>query len=179
MVVGSVAKGGSILRSGAKPGDLIYVTGSLGGSRATLQRLFDGGKVSAKAAEHRRHFYPKPRIEVGAFLQRKKLATAMIDLSDGISTDLSHICKESGVGAVMNEQAVPIAAGANLDFALHGGEDYELLFTASARKKIPSTIVGVKVTEIGRVTREKKMVFAGSDGRKRRLESRGWEHFKS
>jgi thiamine-monophosphate kinase len=90
---------------------------------------------------------------------------------------LAHICEESGVGAVINEQALPIAPRATLDFALHGGEDYELLFTASARKRIPSNIAGVKVTEIGKVTRQKKMLIETADGKKRRLEARGWEHF--
>lgn len=178
MVVGSVSKGGAVLRSGAKPGDFIYVSGSVGGSRATLQTLLNGGQVSAKSPEHRRHFYPEPRVAVGALLQEKKLATAMIDLSDGLSTDLAHICEESGVGAVINEKALPVAAGSSLDFALHGGEDYELLFTTGPRTKIPASIGGVKVTEIGKVTREKKMLLATAGGKRKRLEARGWEHFK-
>ncbi len=178
MVVGSVAKGRAILRSGAKPGDRIYVTGSLGGSRATLQLLFDGRRVSSTKAQYRRHFYPEPRIEAGMFLKKRGIAGSMIDLSDGLSTDLAHICEESGVGAVIDEKLLPIAPGANLDFALHGGEDYELLFTARAGKKIPSTIEGVKVIEIGSVTREKKILIASGNGRAKRLEIRGWQHFK-
>jgi len=178
MVVGSVPKRGAILRSGAKPGDLIYVTGSLGGSRAILQSLFDGGQVSAISPEYRRHFYPEPRVGVGEFLQKKRLTSAMIDLSDGLSTDLAHICEESGVGAVIDEGSLPVAGGSSLDFALHGGEDYELLFTAGPRRRVPASIAGVKVTEIGKVTRKKRVLLATADGKKKRLEASGWEHFK-
>jgi thiamine-monophosphate kinase len=178
MVVGSAAKGGAILRSGARPGDLIYVTGDLGASRATLELLLTQGSDGVRPQQHRRHFYPQPRIEVGAFLQKKRLATSMIDLSDGLSTDLAHICEESGVGAIVDKSRIPIAPQSNVDFALHGGEDYELLFTARPGKKIPSIIKGVKITEIGRITREKKLLVADKNGKIQKLKSRGWEHFE-
>ena len=178
MVIGSVRRDLAILRSGAKPGDRIYVTGSLGASRATLQLLLAGLSPSARDRKHSRHFYPDPRIEVGSFLQKRGLASAMIDLSDGLSTDLAHICQESAVGAMMDATSLPVASKSSLDFALHGGEDYELLFTAPASKKVPLEIAGIQVTEIGRITREKKLLIATGDGKTRRLEIKGWEHFK-
>jgi len=106
----------------------------------------------------------------------------MIDISDGLSTDLEHICEESGVGARIEMAAIPRAwVGrpkwqVGLDLALHGGEDYELLFTSA--KKIPAKVGGVPVTRIGRVTRKRGMQLIEGDGRRRRLVPRGWEHFK-
>ena len=109
----------------------------------------------------------------------------MIDTSDGLSTDLSHICEESGVGAEIDAAALPRARvgkpkrGVDLDFALHGGEDYELLFTARAGVTIPTQIAGVTLTEIGRITRKKTMTLRSPEGQPRRLKARGWEHFRS
>ena len=99
VVLGSVPAGQAILRSGAKPGDLIYVTGNLGSSHEALTHLRNGEKLRPKS--HHKHFYPEPRIAIGQFLREKKLASAMIDISDGLSTDLAHICEESKVGAVL------------------------------------------------------------------------------
>ena len=104
VVLGSVPAGQAILRSGAKPGDLIYVTGNLGSSHAALMRLRKGEHLQPKS--HLKHFYPEPRIAVGQFLRDKKLASAMIDISDGLSTDLAHICQESKVGAVLYAEAL-------------------------------------------------------------------------
>src|SRR2546422_10168476 len=92
------------------------------------------------------HFFPEPRLEVGRFLREKGLASAMIDISDGLSTELGHICEESRVGAEVESQAIPVAAigtavrEVDRRFALHGGEDYELLFTAPGGKEVPSRI---------------------------------------
>src|SRR5207237_1560856 len=93
------------------------------------------------------YFVPEPRLALGKWLGQRHLASSMIDLSDGLSTDLAHICDESRVGAVVYEDAIPMAhrGVAALEFALHGGEDYELLFTAPASAKIPPTAGGVKV----------------------------------
>lgn len=179
MVMGSIPVGRAIPRSGARPDDIIYVTGALGGSASILRRLYAGERrlPDPKAKSDRKHFFPEPCLAVGRYLRERKLAHAMIDISDGLSTDLHHICKASGVGAVINELLVPLAAGAHIHDALHGGEDYELLFTAKKSAKIPVEIHGVPVTEIGWVTREKKVMLTDLRRKGRRLEVRGWEHF--
>ena len=182
VVVGSVPKGKAILRSGARPGDRIYVTGRLGGASAALAELLAGHRV--RAADYPRHFHPTPRLAIGRFLRQRGLATSGIDLSDGLSTDLAHICEESGVGAEVAAQALPLAiAGAqsaevNLVHALHGGDDYELLFTAGRGKQIPSRIAGVPVTLIGYVRRGTRLVLVDRDAKRRELQPQGWQHFK-
>ena len=181
IVLGSVPTGKAILRSGARPGDRIYVTGQLGASAATLKLLLEG-KSRIRPSNFRRHFYPVPRIEVGRFLREKN--PAMIDISDGLSIDLAHICEESGVGAEILEQAIPKATigrparVVDIRFGLHGGEDYELLFTVSRRKRVPSRIAGVAVTQIGQITRTKKIVMINHHGVARELHPEGWEHFR-
>lgn len=177
VVTGSVPAGLAITRSGARPGDIIHVTGALGGSAATLQRMFAGEKLNVASKAERKHFFPQPCLGAGRYLRERKLATAMIDLSDGLSTDLAHICEESGVGAVLNELLIPVARRASLEDALHGGEDYELLFTAKKSARIPIEIAGVPVAEIGWVTREKGIRITDVANRPRRLEIKGWEHF--
>ncbi len=181
VVVGSVPKGEAILRSGARPGDRIYVTGQLGGAAAALQLLFSGRKL--RPADFPAHFYPVPRIDVGRFLREKNLASAMIDLSDGLSTDLAHICEESGVGAKLWPEAIPKAnigkkrQEVELGFALHGGEDYELLFTAPRRQRVPPRIAGIPVTEIGFVTPGERIIL-WTKGSGLELKPQGWEHFR-
>lgn len=182
VVLGSVPKRKAILRSGARPGDRIYVSGTLGGSAATLALLREEGKLNPR--DYPRHFFPEPRLELGRILQEKKLASAMIDLSDGLSTDLAHICEESGVGAEILAEAIPLASIGRpahevaLDFGLHGGEDYELLFTAPRGKRVPSRLAGVPITQIGRITRGKQVLLTNQNGGRRLLEARGWEHFR-
>jgi len=183
VVLGSVPKGTAILRSGAQPGDGIYVTGELGASAGTLS-LLSRRKTKLRPSDFPRHFYPVPRIEAGRFLRERKLASAMIDISDGLSTDLRHICDESGVGAEVEQEEIPVAgigrSARKVDFgiALHGGEDYELLFTAAPGKRVPSQVAGVKITRIGRIMRGRKVFLRERDGMKRELPARGWEHFK-
>ena len=178
VLVGSVPKGKAVLRSGARAGDGIYVTGELGGSAATLERLRSG---RIRAEDYERHFHPRARVEVGQWLRRRGLASAMIDLSDGLSTDLAHICEESRLGAVMEAEAIPRATvgrprqQVSHELALHGGEDYELLLTSAG--EIPAKIAGVPVRQIGQISRERGMVLVGEDGRRRKLVARGWEHF--
>jgi thiamine-monophosphate kinase len=175
MVVGSAPSKMAIRRAGARAGDVLYVTGTLGGSAATLRRLFSGKRSLPQA--NRSHFYPVPRLAVARYLREKKLATAMIDISDGLSTDLGHLCEKSGAGAVINQLLLPIASGAHLNDALHGGEDYELLFTAKKSTRVPVEIAGVPVTEIGWITAKQNLLITDCVRKPQKLEIRGWEHF--
>jgi len=183
IVVGAVPKGKAILRSGAKPGDRIYVSGELGGSAAAVARI-RGGRKKVKPRDFARHFYPEPRVEVARVLREKKLASAMIDISDGLSTDLAHICEESGVGAEIESPLIPRAyvgkpaREVDLDLALHGGEDYELLFTASQGKHVPRRIAGVAISQIGVITRSRGIFVRNPKGVGYELHVRGWEHFR-
>jgi thiamine-monophosphate kinase len=108
----------------------------------------------------------------------------MIDTSDGLSTDLAHICDESGVGAQVESALVPRAKvgkpgqEVDLDVALHGGEDYELLFTAPPGKRVPSSIAGVALTQIGQITRGRKISVRDLKGIADEFRPRGWEHFR-
>ena len=118
MICGSVAKGKALLRSGARPGDLLYVSGPLGGWR------------------HKRTI--EPRLEFGRKLVG--VATACMDISDGLALDLHRLCRESGVAAELDN--VPLLKGATLDQALHDGEDYELVYTVPPRFKAPGISIG-------------------------------------
>ena len=189
VVVGTVPAGNAILRSGARPGDRIYVSGELGGSAAALQQMKSRQmkkkpKRELNPAQYPRHFFPEPRIELGRILREEGLAAAMIDTSDGLSTDLAHICEESGVGAEVEAEAIPRARvgkpphEVDFELALHGGEDYELLFTAPPNRTIPSRIAGLPITEIGRITRTRKVVLRNRRGVAHKLHPRGWEHFR-
>jgi thiamine-monophosphate kinase len=175
VVLGSAPWGTAVPRSAARPGDSLYVTGELGGSALLLERLLRGSLKRPQPHRYPPHFFPVPRLATGRMLRERKLATAMIDISDGLSTDLRHLCDESDVGARISAEKLPVAGGpANLRFALHGGEDYELLF--AARGKVPARIAGVALTRIGEITRGRTLVLV--EGRKERaLPSGGWEHF--
>ena len=176
VVVGSVPSGKALLRSGARAGDILYVTGTLGESVATLQDLRRGKKFWPITQP--RHYYPDPRLAVGRYLREKKLATAMIDTSDGLSTDLRHLCDESGVGANVDAASLPTIPGDNgLQYALHGGEDYELLFTAPPGRRVPSKIAGVPISPIGSITRARKVTLRTLGGRSQPLLPGGWQHF--
>jgi thiamine-monophosphate kinase len=184
VVVGSVPRGKAVMRSGARAGDRIYVSGELGGSAAAVERMLARPKRKLNPKEYSRHFFPEPRIKLGRILREKSLATAMIDTSDGLSTDLSHICEESGVGAELWADAIPRASvgrparEVDLPLALHGGEDYELLFTARAGMSLPSRIAGVAITCIGEMTRKRGIVVRNKSGSGYELQPRGWEHFR-
>jgi len=178
IVVGRVPAGKAVLRSGARAGDIIYVSGTLGASVAALQELRSGKKLRPSAHPH--HFYPDPRIALGRYLREKKLASAMIDTSDGLSTDLRHICDESNVGAIVEAAALPTIGGSDaLQLALHGGEDYELLFTVSpaSANKIPAKIAGIPITRIGAITRNRQLKLLSPDGKSQPLPPGGWQHF--
>jgi thiamine-monophosphate kinase len=193
VLMGAVKQGRALLRSRARAGDAIYVTGALGGATAELMELGRGPRRFAKlrkAVEGHPHLFPEPRIEVAKRLGGMKGIHATIDVSDGLSTDLAHICEESGVGAEVEEAAIPVHRLARdaerkgwvssaFELAMHGGEDYELLFTASAGAKVPRRIAGVEVHRIGRMVRGRgaRVRLRGPDGSATALEARGWEHF--
>jgi thiamine-monophosphate kinase len=180
-VMGSVPAGQAILRSGARPGDSIFVTGELGAPVALLEQMFDNPARKFRAAAFPAHFYPEPRIAVARQLRTKKLATAMIDISDGLSTDLRHICESSGVGATLIERALPIASLGRHEVerrhALHGGDEYQLLFTAPATRRLPKQIAGVLITRIGYINQGSEIVVEHENGYTTELEAGGWEHF--
>jgi thiamine-monophosphate kinase len=181
VVVGSVPKGKAVLRSGARPGEHIYVTGELGGAAAVLARLGKSKPTGKAVSRHfSRHSRPHARLAVGRSLGQRGVASAMIDLSDGLSTDLEHICEESHVGAEIEAEAIPRARirkqSVALPFALHGGDDYELLFTSAAT--LPPLVAGVRVTRIGRTVPSAGMRLIASDGKASPLKAGGWEHFR-
>lgn len=181
VVLGTVPQGKAILRSNARPGDRIHVTGELGGAAAALELLRSGKKV--RPADYPAHFFPKPRVEVAGFLREKDLASSLIDLSDGLSTDLTHICEESGVGATIWFEAIPKAVigkkqqEVGLGLALDSGEDYELLFCTPRGRRVPPRIAGVPITEIGVIQRDRHINLQRPNGTEQ-LKARGWEHFR-
>jgi thiamine-monophosphate kinase len=191
VLVGAVERGRALLRSGARAGDALYVTGTLGGAAAELRALILSSKQTAKriparfrgitraTAEHP-HFFPQPRIAIGHALVRRRLATAAIDISDGLSVDLAHLCDESDLRAEVDAGLLPVGAGATLEDALHGGDDYELLFTAEADARVPRRIAGVPVRRIGRMLRRKlgaPRITLVRDGRRSEIKPEGWQHF--
>jgi thiamine-monophosphate kinase len=184
VVIGTVSRGKSVLRSGARPGDRIYVSGELGGSAAAVAEMGKKPKRKLNPRDYLRHFFPEPRIGLGRALREKGLVSAMIDTSDGLSTDLAHICEESGVGAEILAEAIPRASvgkpaqKVDLRLALHGGEDYELLFTAPRSQHIPSRVAGVRISMIGEITRRRKMFLISKNSVRRGLLAQGWEHFR-
>jgi len=185
IVAGEIKRGTAIARSGASPGDLIFVTGSLGGAAGGLDLLESGHRYSESKRRQRRlierQLRPVPRIEVGRTLAQQKLATAMIDISDGFSSDLAHICRASKVGARIETIPVNVDLQAEISpdhafqKALHGGEDFELLFTVNKRSlgkldKIPATMIGT-------ITDQANVIELNSHGRTRKLEPKGFRHF--
>lgn len=196
IVVGEAALRGAVFRSGARPGDHIFVTGSLGGAGLGLRLLEQEGKAELPSNARRwmeramlRHRRPLPRVDWGALLGEERLATSMIDISDGLSSDLSHLCHESGVGACIDAKRIPfdpslISLGDRLgldplELALDGGEDFELLFTVRPRDlpHLPLRVGGVKATYIGDVTGRREGITLRTGSRTRRLDPGGFVHF--
>jgi thiamine-monophosphate kinase len=189
-VIGEAAPGRTVLRSGARPGDFICVSGRLGEAELGLQLLQRGlGKRKKWKNLLKRHFYPEPRLALGEWLARRGKATAMIDTSDGLSTDLAYVCEASGVGACVWADKIPkvvVPEGLQklgldpLRLALDGGEDYELLFTVPRRlaRRLPHAVQRVPVTNIGEITREKRILLVDSAGRARPLPAQGWDPFR-
>jgi thiamine-monophosphate kinase len=244
IVLGEVASGAAILRSGAQPGDQIYVTGTLGGAAAGLKliemgaRLGEAGLASLPRVSQRfngptvnersepgavatgplqgssptvregvivgdsaelkaiealllRQSRPQPRVGWGIVLGEDQLATAMIDISDGLSSDLAHLCEESNAGALIDASSLPIdrdvitlcgrRALDPLMLALHGGEDFELLFTVRPDEvaRLPKRVDGVGISRIGEVTDHAGKVRIAEKNRVWDLPPGGFEHFKS
>ena len=203
VLVGTAPRGRALRRSSAKAGDRIFVTGYLGGAAAELAELsanprrFRNATTAIEDAGMPNllpHLFPEPRLAVGAWLLKNRRASAAIDISDGLSTDLDHLCEESGLAATVDASAIPIhpmaqrVAGMDRDnalhLALHGGEDYELLFTASPNMHVPRRIAGVAITCIGEMRVGKRLTPRVAlreklDGRESAwpLLARGWEHF--
>jgi thiamine-monophosphate kinase len=173
VVLGMVPKGQVMRRVGARVGDGIYVSGTLGGSAAELACL---AKTSEWKYEARPQTFPEPRVTLGMQLTKRGLATACMDLSDGLSTDLGHLCKASGVRAVVDLSKIPVGEGATLEQALHGGEDYELLLTVMAGVPMPRAVAGVPLTRIGTIVGGEGVLVELVGGGE--LKPQGWEHFR-
>ena len=193
-LAGEVARGRGLLRSGARPGDMIFVSGSLGQSARGLEILKSQARGRKRAREDRQedseqavaikaHLYPEPRCELGHWLQRAGIPSALMDISDGLSTDLLRLCEASGVGARIDAGCIPRPAGLreelSLTLALNGGEDYELLFTVPKRKmeKVPRRHRGVPLRCIGRICRSEDVLLVGVDGSRTTLLPSGYDHF--
>jgi thiamine-monophosphate kinase len=208
IVIGETRRGRAVLRSRARAGDQIYVTGTLGGAAAGLKLLEHARSlrtssararaVSGLAGLTRRQARPTPRVECGALLGEGRLASAMIDLSDGLSSDLAHLCAGSGTGALVEAARIPVdpllgrASAVNatrlaraltddaLNLALHGGEDFELLFTVRPRvaARLPRRLGGVRLTRIGEVREAREGIRISQGGRVEILTPSGFDHFK-
>jgi thiamine-monophosphate kinase len=188
-VLGEVGAGRAILRSGARHGDRIFVTGRLGAAQLGLEIVLRG--LSRRAALRRYlapHLFPVPPIALGQWLARRGFPTAMMDLSDGLSTDLDRLCRSSGVGARVREANLPVVRVPEslrrqgiepLKLARDGGEDCQLLFTVPVRAAghIPPTRDGVRITEIGEIVRGHGVSMISADGTSSPLAPRGWDHF--
>jgi thiamine-monophosphate kinase len=198
IVAGDCPNGSAITRATAKPGDKIFVTGSLGAAAAGLRLIERGAHLPAEGNDDLhlidqlvlRHLRPEPRVGWGIVLGHERLATAMIDLSDGLSSDLNHLCETSGVGALLESSAIPVDKHVTeicgrraldpLQLALHGGEDFELLFTVdpNSASKLPRRVDGVSVTRVGEIKNASEGVKISEGARVWELEPGGWQHFQ-
>jgi thiamine-monophosphate kinase len=193
-VLGQVARGQAVTRSGARPGDLIYVSGMLGRAQLGLELVLAGkGRRRSLAAIVRPHLYPRIRVELGAWLARHRIASAMIDISDGLSTDLARLAEASGVGARIGADLIPAAPVPEavsrllrnrrldpLQMALDGGDDYELLFTVPHRKvkRLRAAPGFTELTCIGEITWGRRLLLVDGIGRAKVLKPHGWDPFK-
>ncbi|OYT72746.1 MAG: thiamine-phosphate kinase [Chloracidobacterium sp. CP2_5A] len=189
-LIGDIAPACAVTRAGARPDDFVFVSGTLGAAAAAL-RAFER-KLPPDPAAQARFLFPEPRLKLGQALAKRQLASAMMDISDGLSTDIARLCEASRVGAALEAEAIPIAPAAAaiagspeaaLHLALDGGEDYELLFTV-APKQVPAVLElreqlageGVQLACIGRVT-EGAAVMLRLAGATRPLQPGGYDHF--
>ena len=184
-VLGEVRPRRAILRSGARPGDLIFVSGTLGEADLGLRQLGSiPGIAKAKHTFLRKHLYPQPRLELGQWLAKNRLATAMMDISDGLSMDLPRLCAASRAGALIEPNSLPMTpfteATDAQELALHGGDDYELLFTVAARNaaRLPGNFHGLRLTQIGKITRKKEILLFTPGEKAKTLHPGGWDPFR-
>jgi thiamine-monophosphate kinase len=172
-MIGRVKAGQAVRRSGAKIGDTVYVTGKLGSSALGLERLKAGDTEDPAV---KRHLYPEPRYKVGAAIAGQ--AHAMIDVSDGFSTDLTHILEESKVSARIYKDRLPAWPGAADHQVLHGGEEYELIIAGPV--DLPGMIEGIPLTPVGEIigsdTENQALLIEGTQ--ESVLRPRGWQHFE-
>lgn len=189
-VVGECPAGRAVLRGGAKPGDIIFASGKLGEAEYGLRLLCKKHRrLNLRDRHLRKHLYPQPRLAVAFWVASRQLATAMMDLSDGLSSDLPRLCAASKVGAQIRETLLPRVKLAERDraqfdplsLALHGGDDYELLFTVAARNaaRIPRRIGGVPITRIGEITSARNIVLFDRNQGRKPLAKQGWDPFRS
>ncbi len=196
-LIGEVETKHALTRSGARPGDRIFVTGPLGDANAGLEILKSQTSAvrrrkSDRSPLIRRHLYPVPRVKEGRLLATRRLATAMIDLSDGLGSDLRHLCEASGVGARIDLAQIPLSAALSAyakrmgrdpyRYALEGGEDFELLFTVRPSRvnellRLQSS-GRLQAFSIGEITSKRHgITVVGRDRREREMTARGYEHF--
>jgi thiamine-monophosphate kinase len=197
-LLGQARRGQALLRSGARPGDALLVTGTLGEAAAGLHLLLHpeiNAPASIAARLKAAQLTPVPRVPEGRLLATLGVVTAMLDISDGLAADLGHLCERSGVGARLDEAALPLpeavraaaqlAGQSALDWALFGGEDYQLLLSAprAAVPRISETLwvaTGTTVTVIGDILPpEAGLTLRARDGSIRPLPPRGWDHLRS
>lgn len=187
IVLGEVPKGHAIKRSGGKPGDYIYVSGTLGGAAGGLRLLemVNSHLESASAKQMiEKQLRPTPQVELGKQLNALGIVTSMIDISDGLSSDVAHICYSSGVGALIDAEKIPIDPNLEtafpnddemLELALNGGEDFELLFTVSPENR--NHLSSLPVTQIGTLTNRADRLEIVQNGVTRDLHPGGFRHF--
>jgi thiamine-monophosphate kinase len=199
IAIGECSAGMSVKRTGASVGDQIFVTGSLGAAAAGLRLIERGAHLAeqnladedSQKLDHvlLRQLRPEPRVGWGIVLGEERMATAMIDLSDGLSSDLNHLCAASNVGALIDSALLPIdervvelcgrRALDPLQLALHGGEDFELLFTVKPENatRLPRRVDGVEIKRIGEITQASDGVKISEGTRTWDLMPGGWKHF--
>lgn len=190
-----------LTRSGARPGDAVFVTGTLGDAAAGLELLQSRNAACGMRNEKRKvpksktacaqlvnkHLRPVPRVKEGRAIALSGCASAMIDVSDGLSSDLAHICTQSGVGAELDGRAIPVSASLKrlshdlsrplLEYGLHGGEDYELLFTVPENRLKKFFALEIPASRVGTIRAGKKLLLTDSAGSTRELHPRGYDHF--
>ena len=199
IVSGECAARMAVMRSGASAGDQVFVTGSLGAAAAGLRLIERGAHLAeqnladddSQKLDHilLRQLRPEPRVGWGIVLGEERLATSMIDLSDGLSSDLNRLCAASNVGALIESALLPVDEHVTelcgrraldpLQLALHGGEDFELLFTVKPDNvtRLPRRVDGVEIKRIGEVTKATDGVKISEGSRIWDLKPGGWKHF--